>query len=90
MRNRLKTLAMAELCDIQRKRAEAPVVVYINRQLTNRRLADEDADALLEQMVKLDKEGVIEFYNAQMENLPRVQQVSTATAVRFFPPPKAC
>ncbi|OWT37899.1 hypothetical protein C362_04923 [Cryptococcus neoformans Bt1] len=78
MRNRLKTLAMAELCDVQRKRAEAPVVVYINRQLTNRRLADEDADALLEQMVKLDKEGVIEFYNAQMENLPRVQQFCLA------------
>lgn len=76
MRNRLKALAMAEDCNPQRERAGVPVVVYINRQLTKRRLVDEDAKALLEQMAKLDKEGVIEFHNAQMEKLPRVQQVS--------------
>ncbi|KGB75388.2 hypothetical protein CNBG_1226 [Cryptococcus deuterogattii R265] len=78
MRNRLKALAMAEDCNPQRERAGVPVVVYINRQLTKRRLVDEDAKALLEQMAKLDKEGVIEFHNAQMEKLPRVQQFCLA------------
>lgn len=78
MRNRLKALAMAEDCNPQRERAGVPVVVYINRQLTHRRLVDEDAKALLEEMAKLDKEGVIEFHNAQMEKLPRVQQFCLA------------
>lgn len=84
MRNRIKALAMAEQCDIHRKHAGVPVVVYINRQLTNRRLVDGDAEALLKQMNKLNNEGVIEFYNAVMEELPRVQQVSAVTTVRFF------
>lgn len=78
MRNRIKALAMAEQCDIHRKHAGVPVVVYINRQLTNRRLIDGDAEALLKQMDKLNNEGVIEFYNAVMEELPRVQQFCLA------------
>ncbi|ODN99354.1 hypothetical protein L198_03196 [Cryptococcus wingfieldii CBS 7118] len=78
MRNRLKALGMAEGCSPQRKRAGVPVVVYINRQLTKRRMADEDAAALLVEMERLDAEGVIEFHNAQMEKLHRVQQFCLA------------
>ncbi|WVQ85997.1 hypothetical protein IAT38_008165 [Cryptococcus sp. DSM 104549] len=78
MRNRIKALAMAEGCDPQRETPGVPVVVYINRQLTGRRLVDKDAEELLDEMIKLDKEGVIEFHDARMEKLHRVQQFCLA------------
>ncbi|WWC72364.1 uncharacterized protein I206_106326 [Kwoniella pini CBS 10737] len=74
LRDQIKRLALAEGCDVKRKRSKVPVVTYINRQLTSRRLIDEDDQELIEEMEKLDDEGVIEFHNAFMEKLPRVDQ----------------
>nr|ODN90101.1 hypothetical protein L203_02022 [Cryptococcus depauperatus CBS 7841] len=56
MRNKLKALAIAEGCNPQRKRADVSVVVYINR-IANRRLVDQDAQDILDEMTKLDQEN---------------------------------
>ncbi|WWC92045.1 uncharacterized protein L201_006999 [Kwoniella dendrophila CBS 6074] len=78
LRDQIKRLAIAEGCDFKRKNPKVPIVLYINRQLTSRRLTDEDADELVEEMEKLAEEGVIEFYNEYMEKLPRVDQFCLA------------
>ncbi|KAK8850331.1 hypothetical protein IAR55_004248 [Kwoniella newhampshirensis] len=78
LRNQIKRLVMAEGCKVEREDPKVPVVVYINRQLTGRRLVDHDAKDLMNEMIKLDREGVIEFHNAQMETLHRTDQFCLA------------
>ncbi|OCF60709.1 hypothetical protein L486_00347 [Kwoniella mangroviensis CBS 10435] len=65
-------------CSVYRKNKNVPIVLYINRQLTGRRLIAEDAEVLEREMENLDKEGVIEWVNAQMETLSRVDQFCLA------------
>ncbi|WVW83994.1 hypothetical protein I302_106019 [Kwoniella bestiolae CBS 10118] len=65
-------------CSVYRKKKDVPIVLYINRQLTGRRLIAEDADVLEQEMENLDREGVIEWINAQMETLSRVDQFCLA------------
>ncbi|OCF41270.1 hypothetical protein I317_04928 [Kwoniella heveanensis CBS 569] len=78
LRNQIKKLVQTEGCEVKRNDPEVPVVVYVNRQLTGRRLVDADAAELLEEMEKLDAEGVIEFHNAFMEKIPRTDQFCLA------------
>ncbi|WWD08538.1 hypothetical protein V865_006650 [Kwoniella europaea PYCC6329] len=78
LRDQIKRLALAEGCEMKRKNSKVPIVLYINRQLTTRRLIDEDEGELVEEMEKLADEGVIEFYNEYMEKLPRVDQFCLA------------
>jgi protein O-GlcNAc transferase len=52
-----------------------PVVTYINRQKTGRRLAVEDDASMLEALDSLHSRGVIEFHNAFMEDYSRAEQV---------------
>ena len=45
------------------------------RQSTGRRLDAQDAEGLATELQKLDDEGVVEFVDAKMEFIDRVQQV---------------
>ncbi|WRT70473.1 uncharacterized protein IL334_007471 [Kwoniella shivajii] len=78
LRDQIKRLAIAEGCEVKRENSKVPTVLYINRQLTSRRLIDHDAQELVEEMEKLQAEGVIEFHNEYMEKLPRVEQFCLA------------
>ncbi|ORY35904.1 hypothetical protein BCR39DRAFT_512961 [Naematelia encephala] len=75
MRDSLKRLALADGCSVERQNPTVPIVSYINRQLTGRRLNADDAAELLVEMRKLHEDGVIEFYDAQMETLTRTRQI---------------
>ncbi|WVR06959.1 hypothetical protein IAU60_003995 [Kwoniella sp. DSM 27419] len=78
LRTSIKKLVKTKGCSVYRKNPDVPVVLYINRQLTGRRLLEEDAERLNEEMHKLDQEGVIEFIDAQMETYSRVDQFCLA------------
>jgi hypothetical protein len=75
LRLTLKELAQTQGCSVQRDNPNVPVLTYVNRQLTGRRLIARDAEALKTAMDKLHREGVVEFHDAYMENLSRVEQV---------------
>ncbi|WWD20513.1 hypothetical protein CI109_104989 [Kwoniella shandongensis] len=78
LRDQIKRLVIAEGCEVKRDDPKVPVVVYIDRQFTGRRLVDHDAKELLEEMNKLHEEGVIEFHDAVMERLHRTDQFCLA------------
>lgn len=79
LRERMLSLGHLFGCELEHRRSNVPVVTYINRQKTGRRLTDEDAENLLVVMSELDRQGVIEFHNAEMENIPRIAQFCLAT-----------
>jgi hypothetical protein len=79
LRERMLSLGHFYGCKLEHRHANVPVVTYINRQKTGRRLTDEDAENLLIAMQELDRQGVIEFHNAEMENIPRTEQFCLAT-----------
>ncbi|RXK39808.1 hypothetical protein M231_02863 [Tremella mesenterica] len=78
LRNAMKNLVIADGCDMSRKWSDRPVVTYINRQMTGRRLTEEDAEGLLRSMNRLAQEGVIEFTDAKMETMSRTEQFCLA------------
>lgn len=49
-------------------------------QLTGRRLVDEDAQSLLDEMNKLNDAGIIQFTDAKMEKFSRDEQVRSLPA----------
>jgi hypothetical protein len=75
LRQTMKTLVVTQGCDVHRKDPRRPVVTYINRQLTGRRLEKQYHEGLMEAIWGLDEEGVIEFVDAQMETKSRIEQV---------------
>lgn len=79
LRERMLSLGRLSGCHLAPRDPNVPIVTYINRQKTGRRLTDEDAKNLLVEMEALDRQGVIEFYNAEMENIPRIEQFCLAT-----------
>jgi hypothetical protein len=79
LRQSMETLVLTEGCNVRRTGRNLPVVTYINRQLTGRRLLAADHEGLMAAMEDLHKEGVIEFIDAQMETKSRIEQVSSAT-----------
>ncbi|WWC70090.1 uncharacterized protein I206_104037 [Kwoniella pini CBS 10737] len=78
LRRSMKQLVQTKGCSVYRKKKDVPVVLYINRQLTGRRLIAENAKDLENEMIALEKEGVIEWVDAQMETLSRVDQFCLA------------
>ncbi|RSH87242.1 hypothetical protein EHS25_003151 [Saitozyma podzolica] len=78
LRQSMETLVLTEGCDVHRKDRNVPVVTYINRQLTGRRLLAADHEGLMEAMEGLHKQGVIEFVDAQMETKSRIEQFCMA------------
>ncbi|WVQ80732.1 hypothetical protein IAT38_002837 [Cryptococcus sp. DSM 104549] len=78
LRLSMKRLVTKSGCSVYRKDPKVPVVLYINRQLTSRRLLSEDAESLSEEMTKLHEEGVIEWMDVQMETKSRVEQFCLA------------
>ncbi|GFZ43816.1 hypothetical protein JCM24511_01536 [Saitozyma sp. JCM 24511] len=78
LRQSMETLALTEGCDVHRKDRNVPVVTYINRQLTGRRLLAADHEGLMEAMEGLHEQGVIEFVDAQMETKSRIEQFCMA------------
>ncbi|WWC89225.1 uncharacterized protein L201_004143 [Kwoniella dendrophila CBS 6074] len=73
-----KLVQIKGTCSVYRKKSDVPIVLYINRQLTNRRLLKEDAESLELELNNLQNQGIIEFVNAQMETLSRVDQFCLA------------
>ncbi|KXN82749.1 hypothetical protein AN958_02188 [Leucoagaricus sp. SymC.cos] len=59
-------------------RSKKPVVTYINRQGTNRRLTDESHQSLVDALRELEKEGVCEVQIVRFENVPLKEQVRLA------------
>ncbi|KAK4690019.1 hypothetical protein P7C73_g82, partial [Tremellales sp. Uapishka_1] len=78
LRSSMKTLALADGCSVKRQKSNVPVVTYVNRQLTGRRLNSDDAEEFLKEMNKLHDEGVIEFNDAKMERKSRIEQFCMA------------
>ncbi|KAK8864481.1 hypothetical protein IAR55_001731 [Kwoniella newhampshirensis] len=78
LRSSMKKLVQTKGCSVYRQNPDVPVVLYINRQLTGRRLIHEDAEELSREMRKLDAEGVIEWMDVQMETKSRVEQFCLA------------
>ncbi|WRT66462.1 uncharacterized protein IL334_003421 [Kwoniella shivajii] len=78
LRLSMKRLVQTKGCSVYRKNPDVPIVLYINRQLTGRRLRAEDADSLVEEMIQLDNQGVIEWVDAQMETYSRLDQFCLA------------
>nr|XP_031863347.1 uncharacterized protein CI109_001222 [Kwoniella shandongensis]KAA5530419.1 hypothetical protein CI109_001222 [Kwoniella shandongensis] len=78
LRLSMKRLVQTKGCSVHRKSPDVPVVLYINRQLTGRRLVGEDAEQLSQEMQQLDEEGVIEWMDVQMETKSRVEQFCLA------------
>ena len=79
LRNNIRNIGAIYGCDLERKKRDIPVVTYINRQKTGRRLNETDAENVLTKLQELHDEGKIEFYNAQMETLPRIEQFCLAS-----------
>lgn len=75
LRDNLKRFLVHQGCHFERKTAGVPVVTYIDRQRTTRRLVDEDHQALVHEMHTLQEQGKIEFYDVVMEDVPRHEQV---------------
>ncbi|RXK39834.1 hypothetical protein M231_02889 [Tremella mesenterica] len=78
LRNALKAYALANGCDLHRHKAGIPVVTYVNRQMTSRRLVASDAEDLVMSLQDLEDRGEIEFNNAFMESIPRAEQFCLA------------
>lgn len=78
LRDRIVAMSEASACRTTRAKSRVPVVTYINRQLTGRRLVDEDHLKLVAAMEDLEKQGLIEFVDAVMENIPRIEQFCIA------------
>lgn len=75
LRQSIKRLVLADGCSVQRRKRDVPVVTYVNRQLTGRRLRAPDAEALVAAMKNLEQQGIIEFNDAVMERKSRIDQV---------------
>ncbi|GFZ47019.1 LOW QUALITY PROTEIN: hypothetical protein JCM24511_04245 [Saitozyma sp. JCM 24511] len=75
LRDSLRDFVVAEGCSIERTRHNVPVVTYINRQLTNRRLAAGDHEELIGALSVLQNQSLIEFNDAVMETMSRSQQI---------------
>lgn len=58
-------------------KSSAPVVTYISRQSTGRRLTVEDHEGLIVALRALEDEGLCEFNVAVMETMTFPQQVET-------------
>ncbi|ORY35905.1 hypothetical protein BCR39DRAFT_512977 [Naematelia encephala] len=78
LRNSLKNFVLAQGCELEREHARVPILTYVNRQMTSRRLEAEDADLLLESLNQLHAKGEVEFHNAIMENMDRADQFCLA------------
>lgn len=78
MRDRVVHLSEAAGCQVKRKHANVPVVTYVDRQKTKRRLLAEDHKNLVASLAALDAEGTIEFVHAQMETMDRIHQFCLA------------
>ncbi|OCF33050.1 hypothetical protein I316_05388 [Kwoniella heveanensis BCC8398] len=78
LRDSMKLLVQTKGCSVYRENPDVPIVLYINRQLTGRRLLDNDAKVLVEEMQKLESEGVIQWIDAQMETYSRIDQFCLA------------
>ncbi|KAK4687906.1 hypothetical protein P7C73_g2203, partial [Tremellales sp. Uapishka_1] len=78
LRDSMKELVQTEGCVVKRLRADVPVVTYINRQLTGRRLNEDDDDMMVKGLLELNKDGIIEFHDAKMETMSRTEQFCLA------------
>ncbi|KAF8908539.1 hypothetical protein CPB84DRAFT_1674248 [Gymnopilus junonius] len=58
-------------------KSSAPVVTYVSRQRTGRRLTDEDHEGLIAALRELEAEGICELKVAAMETLTFSQQIET-------------
>jgi hypothetical protein len=60
-------------------KSEKPVVTYIDRQGTGRRLTDESHESMVDALLELEKEGVCEVQTVRMENVSLREQVRLVT-----------
>ena len=58
--------------------SSAPVVTYISRQRTGRRLNQENHEALVEELMALSSQGFCEVNVVQMEDMPLKAQIELA------------
>jgi len=78
LRQGVVQFSVAEGCNLARRTPHVPIVTYVNRQLTGRRLTAQSAEDLVQSLQALDDADVVEFYNAQMESLSRAEQFCLA------------
>lgn len=78
LRDSMRRLVVADGCHLSRSKSNAPVVTYISRQLTGRRLVSSDHDRLVGALKRMDRDGLIEFEEAKMETMSRTQQFCLA------------
>ena len=67
-------------------RSSVPIVTYVSRQKTGRRLTEEDHQGLIRSLLELEEEGLIELNIAVMETLTFSKQIETVarSTVSFF------
>ncbi|ORX41230.1 hypothetical protein BD324DRAFT_648113 [Kockovaella imperatae] len=78
VRNSIKLAVLASGCDIRRKDPSVPVVLYVNRQDTGRRLLAEDAESLAFELDALHQQGLIELHDVQMGKVSKLEQFCLA------------
>ena len=78
LRDNIVRLGTAAGYGMHREHRGVPIVTYINRQNSGRSLQDDDAERVLERLAQLDADGIIELYNAYMEDLSKSEQFCLA------------
>lgn len=65
--------------------SSAPIVTYVSRQKTGRRLTDEDHQGLIKALLELEADGLIELNIALMETLTFSKQIETVARSTVSP-----
>ena len=79
LRDSVRRMTRAAGCTTERLHPRVPVVLYVNRQNTARRLNSNDADDLAFDLKRLANQALIELHDVQMEELSPIEQFCLAT-----------